>query len=487
MSTARLIRQWSLPFLLAIVALGAWQAAGQADFDPIETEPVAYDQSLTTPMLSGRRLPRTLRAPVSDDLISDDIDRIAAPLADQQACLAVRNDERELGTVVEPPGGLVPASNQKLITTWAALEILGPDFTFTTRVASPAPAADGTIDGDLYLIGDGDPFLYTDDWLTQYEATEGRHHTRFENLADAVAAAGVTAITGSVVGDETRYDDVRFVAAWDNRLVVQKQSGPLSALSVNEGFTDWPAEFVIAQLRSEALDPPVHAAAVFGQLLQERGITVGGAPAAGPAPPEAVEITSIRSPALSEVVTHINSYSSNIGAELLLKRIGLEARGEGSTEAGAAAVVDLLVERQLPLRDVVIQDGSGLAETNRLTCTLLTTLLAGQGPETAFGRSLAIAGVRGSLAERFIDSPAETLVLAKTGTLQGARSLAGYVLSAAPDTEPGRHVSFAQILNDDLVEPEAAQAVQDPLVLALVAYPGGPPIEELSPREPVPN
>jgi D-alanyl-D-alanine carboxypeptidase/D-alanyl-D-alanine-endopeptidase (penicillin-binding protein 4) len=486
-SFGRLLRRWALPVVLAVVALGAWQAANRADFDPVDPTEVVYDRTLATPMLSGRRLPRTLRAPVSDDLIADEIDRIAEPIADQQSCLAVRNAERELGTTVDPPGGVIPASNQKLITTWAALELLGPEFTFRTRVVSPSAAVDGVLDGDLYLVGDGDPFLYTDDWIVQYPDTRDRHHTRLENLADAVVDAGVTAVTGSVVGDETLYDDVRY-GPWDGRLIVQKQSGPLSALTVNEGFVDWPQEYRSALLRSETDAPPVHAASVFNQLLRERGVAVSGPPVAGAAPAGSLDITSIRSPTLADLATHVNSYSSNLGAELLLKRIGLEVGGVGSTEAGAAAVTELLTRDGLPMVDVAIRDGSGLAETNRLTCSLLVSLLAGEGPETPLGRSLAIGGTRGSLLERFVDSPADGLVLAKTGTLQGVRALSGYVLSDAPDTEPGRYVSFAQILNDDdIVEEETMLAVQEPLVNALVTYPTGPSIDELSPRAPTAN
>ena len=480
----RLLRRWSLPVLLGLIALGAWQAADRSDFDQVETAPVVYERTLGTPMLSGRRLPRTLRAPVSDDLISAEIDRIASTVDGQQACLAVHNGERVLGTPVEVSGGLIPASNQKLLTTWAALEILGPDFAFTTRLATAAPVSGGVIEGDLYLIGDGDPFLFTEDWLTQYEITTDRHHTRLEDLADALVATGITEITGSVVGDESLYDDVRY-GPWDNRLITQKQSGPLSALSVNEGFNDWPVPYRSTLLRRETDNPPVHAASVLTQLLREREVGVGAGPTAGPSPPEAVDVTSIRSPALTELATHINSYSSNMGAELLLKRIGLVVNDQGSIEAGVAAVTALLADRGLPLEDVLITDGSGLSETNRLTCGLLAELLASAGPETALGQSLAIGGVRGSLLQRFVDAPAEGLVQAKTGTLQGVRALAGYVRSATEYDDDGRYVSFAQILNDVVVEEEQMLAVQEPLVNALVTYPAGPSVAELSPREPI--
>jgi len=482
MSLGRELRRWALPVILAVVALVAWQAADRANFDPVDIAAEPYDRGLSTPMLSARRLPHTLRAPVSDELIGAGIDQVTEQLTGQQACVVVRNGDRFLGRIQDPETGLIPASNQKLLTTWAGLEILGPDFTFTTRVVAPGGVAAGVVEGDLYLVGSGDPFLVTEDWLTQYQDFDGRFHTRLEDLADEIVAAGVTSITGSVIGDESLFDDQRY-GPWDNRLIVQKQSGPLSALTVNEGFVDWPDVFQASfRPRSDTDDPPLHGASVFNQLLQERNITVGGAPGVGQAPAGATELAAVLSPPLSDVVTHINSFSSNIGAELLLKRIGVEVAGLGTTSAGAAVVTDLLAQHGVPMQGVLIFDGSGLSEDDRVTCGALAAVLAEAGPDTPLGRSLAIGGIRGSLDERFVDSPATGLVLAKTGSLRGVRALSGYVLSAAPSAE-GRYVTFAQILNDeDIVEDNTMFAVQEPLVEVLTGYPSGPSIEELSPR-----
>lgn len=486
MSVWRLVRRWSLPVVLGLVALASWQAAERADFDSVETEVIAYERSLSTPMLSGRRVPRTLRSPISDELISAEIDEITVGILGKSACVTVRSGDRILGEELDVPGGVIPASNQKLLTTWAALEVLGPDFRFTTRVVASTAPVDGVVDGDLIVIGGGDPFLVTENWLTQYEITDGRHHTRLEDLADLVVAAGITRVEGSIIGDESLLDQVR-VGPWDGRLIDQRQSGPLSALSVNEGFVDWPEEFLVSQLRQPTDDPPRHAVSVFAQLLQERGITIGGGTAGGVAPADAVEIVAVQSPPLTDLVAHINTYSSNLGAELVLKYLGLIREGEGSTEAGARVVATLLEEADLPMVDVTVVDGSGLGETNRLTCGLLAALLDRAGPDTVLGRSLAVGGRSGTLALRFVDAPAEGLVLAKTGTLRGVVSLSGYVLSSAPDGD-GRYLSFSQILNDDdVVDEELVVEVQEPLVNALVNYPSGPSIQRLSPLEPSPG
>lgn len=487
MRIGRLVRQWTLPVILAVVALASWQAANNADFDQATNVAEGHELSAETPLLSARRVPKTLRAPVSDARIADPINQTIANTTFPQMCISVRFGDRRLGNSQEYPGGLVPASNQKLLTTFAALGILGPDFTYTTRVTATAPIVGGIVQGDLYLIGDGDPFLYTDDWLTQYPDVDGRSSTRIEALADAVAATGLTQVTGTLFGDESLFDQER-AGPWDPRLIDQKQSGPLSALSLNEGFTQWPAEYPgTARVRSSATDPALNAASVFAQLLAERGVSVAGVPAVGVNRPGSVEVASVQSPPLSATATHINSYSSNIGAELLLKRLGFEQFGAGTTQAGTDAVTNFLTEAGVPLDNVQIFDGSGLAETNRLTCTAVTEILNLAGPATPFGQSLSVSGERGSLLTRFVDTAAEGNVLAKTGTLRNVRALSGYVQSSVA-TDPDTYVSFAYILNDDMViEGDVDVFLQTPLVTALTTYPSGPNVDVLSPLNPVPT
>ena len=484
MTLGRIFKHWLPPVLLAVIALAAWRAANRADFDEISGTPVDYELTLETPMLSARRAPLTLRAPISDEAIAPGIARIARQAPTEQSCLVVRNGDRILGEPKSVPGGLVPASNQKVLTTYAALGILGPDFTYNTRVVATAPIIDGVLTGDLYMIGDGDPFLITDGRLNQYEEIGGRSHTRLEELADQIAATGLTQVTGTLFGDESLYDDVRY-GEWDVRLIDQKQSGPLSALTVNEGFSDWPDDFRSSfRGRSETDNPPLNAVSVLNQLLQERGIAFGAAPAVGVAPAGVTDIASAPSPPLLDIVTHINSYSSNIGAELLLKRLGLAVQGVGSTAAGSQVVFDYLTEQGIPMTDVAIFDGSGLDEDNRLTCQAVAAILAGAGPDTPLGISLSIAGQRGSLATRFTDNPADGLVLAKTGTLRGVRALTGYVESAVP-TDAEAYVTFAFIVNDqNLLADADVLPLQDQLVAHLTSYPGGPSVAQLSPKPP---
>ncbi len=475
MDVATFVRQWLPPLVLAAVALGSWRAAERSDFEAVRIADEPYDLTLDTPAFSARRLPKTLQAPVSDEILAD---AIAEPLAGapEQTCLVVVSDDRPIDVTDRPDGALVPASNEKLLTTFAAIEILGTDFTYRTQVKALAGVEEGVLDGDLYLVGDGDPFLYTEDWLTQYEDGGERSHTSLEALADSVVAAGLTEITGTLIGDESLFDSERD-GPWADRLDLQ--IGPMSALSVNEGFVDWPAVYPgTPRTRSQTDNPPLHAVSVFGRLLQERGVTVA-ANGVGTTPDGARVVAEVVSPPLIDTVTHVNSYSSNLGAELLLKRLGLEFKGEGTTTAGTEAVLSVLSSVGIETESLMVADGSGLSEQNRLTCGAVASVLTTAGADSEFADSLAVSGERGTLSERFTGPTLAGIVRAKTGSLRGVSALSGFVDSVDGDVE----TTFAFIVNDsDLIADTRILPVHQTVLESLHRYPEGPTIEQLSPR-----
>ncbi len=483
---ARIARRWGVVALLGVVSLASWQAADRTDAADARTEPVVYTQQLTTPLLSARRVPRTLQAPVADAALEPSLTNAIAQ-SPPDTCLVVEAGNRILSPSAKPTEALTPASNQKLLTTFVALELLGSEFRFRTTVRADAAPVGGVVAGNLYVVGAGDPFLSTDGWWAQYDDPEGRFHTRLEDLADAVVAAGITQVTGNVVGDESLYDAERTVSGWANRLIASNQSGPLSALTVNEGFTDWPARTPESTGRVRSADPAADAATVLKDLLAARGVAVATGPAtAGVTPPAAIEVAGVESAPLADVVTHVNSFSSNIGAELLLKRLGLYGAGQGTTVAGAGVVQSQLAARGIPTQGLQIDDGSGLAESDRVTCETLAAVLTQAGPDSALASSLSIAGVRGSLAERFdADDAAYQLVYAKTGTLIDVLALSGFVQSSL---DPDEELTFAFVANGPQISNQpSARAVQDALVSALTGYPQAPSAEVLGPRAPTPS
>ncbi len=475
-AVSRLVRGWLPPLVLLLGCYGFWDASARANEDEGSTESIVYEAIPQTPVLSARRVPRTLAWPANrSDLQIYGGTAVEASPAD--TCVVYRVDGR---SVFDHNGDepLIPASNEKVVTTWAALRLLGPDTRFTTTVtAAVAPDAEGVIDGNLYLIGGGDPFLSTAAWRDQFSERSARYSTAIEDLAAAVAAAGVTEVTGDVVADESLFDSVR-TGPWADRLVEQRQSGPLSAVAVNEGFVSWPATFVAVGNRTPTDDPPTQSAQVFMTALAEAGVRVAGAATGGVQPENAVGVAMVQSPTVTEIATHVNSYSNNYGAEILLKHIGRVQAGAGTTQAGVAAVVDLLQAEDLWTDVLSIHDGSGLSERNRITCDLMADILE-IGAAEGFAETLAIGAERGSLVSRYTDSIAAGHVQAKTGTLRDVTALSGYAESVV---EIDTAVVFSYIANEAF-EGLSGPNVQDEMVTGLVTYPAAVDREELAPLD----
>jgi D-alanyl-D-alanine carboxypeptidase/D-alanyl-D-alanine-endopeptidase (penicillin-binding protein 4) len=253
-------------------------------------------------------------------------------------------------------------------------------------------------------------------------------------LADAIAAAGITRIQGSVIGDETRYDTERFHPAWPDRFRGQNQIGPVSALNVNDGFAEYPAEWGGLQSKVQATDPAANAARVITDLLAERGVTVDGAPQSGIAPDDVTQVASVESSPLSDITTQALMDSDNDTAEMLFKELGLDEQGSGTWDTGVTAATEILTEAGVSLDGLEIVDGSGLSEQDRLSCNLLVDLLTrpDTGPTVVDG--LAVAGESGTLEDRWNGTEVEGRLRGKTGTLRNVSALAGQVTSGDAGT-----------------------------------------------------
>ena len=219
----------ALAAAVAVVALGASVPAGAQE----DEAPPAPTPRLATPILSARRVPDLLVSQVAAEKVAVAADEVM-DLAPATSCLVVHDG----GQPVYARNGdtpLAPASNQKLLTSAALLAELGPDHVSTTSARAAAGPTDGVIDGDLYVVGGGDPLLLTDGYRPTQTNADERVTTDYGELADALVAAGVEEVRGDVVGDDGRYDDQRYVPSWPDRYQRQDTVGPLSALSVNDG------------------------------------------------------------------------------------------------------------------------------------------------------------------------------------------------------------------------------------------------------------
>jgi serine-type D-Ala-D-Ala carboxypeptidase/endopeptidase (penicillin-binding protein 4) len=304
-----------------------------------------------------------------------------------------------------PTLSLVPASNAKLAVAYASLHVLGPDFRIDTMVFGEGQLADSTWNGDLVLKGFGDPTLTRGD---------------LRALARQIRAYGIRQVTGGIEADESYFDSRRVGPAWRSYYYIN-ESPPLSALTVDR-----------ARFRGYVTSSPAIAAATqFRLALRTAGVGVRGRVVMGAADPVAMQLASTESAPLSRIVTFMNRESDNFTAELLLKQLGAVDGGGGTSAAGAESVRRSLTEAAVPLAGVRIVDGSGLSPRNRLTAAAVIGILvvAWNDPilRTHFIRSLAVAGVNGTLEDRLERPPARGAVLAKTGTLRESSALSGYV------------------------------------------------------------
>jgi D-alanyl-D-alanine carboxypeptidase/D-alanyl-D-alanine-endopeptidase (penicillin-binding protein 4) len=425
----------------------------------------------SVPLLSLRRDLDPLADQAAEQRLVQALDELLASQP-PDTCLSVVADDVRYDHRIDDPQ--VPASTQKVLTGVAALIALGPEFRHATRVTASVPPAAGVVAGDLHLVGGGDPLLAIGEYAARYRRPQPFSDLRA--LADAVAATGITRIDGAVVGDDTRYDAVRYHPAWPARFVTQDQTGPLSALSVNDGFVTWPPQG--DQPVEPAPDPAALGAEVLRVLLEQRGVMVAGGSRSGPSPADALVVAEHESPPLPAVVGQMLRESDNATAELLLKEVGLQVEGSGTFEGGARAVARVLTEAGFDLTGAAVVDGSGLAGANALDCGLLVELLDHEPTRDALFAGMPVAGETGTLAERFLGSSAAGRLRAKTGTLNQVTGLAGYVEGAG-----GAEHTFAIIAN--VAEPSRVGleviGAQQRLGEILAAHPDRPDVSALQP------
>lgn len=425
---------------------------------------------LSTPIASARRVPEFVVKPVA----SRNLQAALEPALDGSpagTCVEYRDSGSGVATH-NPASPLVPASNMKVLTTTVALDLLGEKTRLKTTISTDGDPTDGsTVKGNLYMIGGGDPLLTTDAYLARMP-NGAQPQTDLDSVADKIVDSGIRRITGSVVGDGSRYDTVRGADTWPERYFGQGQVGRLGALMVDDAWTIGVGP---------ASDPALHAATVMEDLLKARGVTVDGEPKSGTAPSSATTLVEIPSLTIGELVDEALTFSDNTTTELFVKELGL-AKGEGgSTAAGLNVMRDWIKASGLPAEGVEFNDGSGLSDSDRLTCQFLSALLSKSGPTGVIADGLAAPGQPGTLRTRFLAEPLRSRIRAKTGSLRGVTSLSGWL-----KTDAGRDLAFAIIINTpDRATSSSELELQNRVLSAALSYPQAPSIDSLSPTPPV--
>lgn len=408
---------------------------------------------------------------------------------------------------------LLPASSQKLFTAAAALDALGPDWRYVTRVLRAGTVdPDGTLQGDLYLQGSGDPLLETAD---------------LDALAQAVKRAGIRRVRGWVFGDGGRFDRQRYGAGWEWDDMPFYYAAPVSGLNINKNLVRVevkpgmrvgdPVQVVVEPETMRVLvsvrartgergtsstlaigretgrsvitvegtlaidsqpgaqtsqavtveEPALYAADLFLRRLAVAGVVVEGLSGEGETPIGGAEIARHESHPLSVLLARLNKPSDNLVAECLLKSLAAERIGQGSWSVGRRLVTEWLIGIGLPSYGFRIADGSGLSRHNYLSArsmTRLLTVMSRHPHGRAFTDSLPIAGVDGTLRNRMKETPAVGNCRAKTGTMSSVSSLCGYVV-----TKQGETLAFAILMNNHPSN-EQARIVQDRIVALLAGW-----------------
>jgi len=365
---------------------------------------------------------------------------------------------------------LVPGSTVKLITAAAAFAALGPQYRFTTEMVSDGPIEGTTLDGKLWLIGGGDPELTSDD------LRRGIHELQL---------AGIGQIAGDVEVDGSRYGADVVSPSWQRDDLQYGWAAPASALSLDGGsvqFTimprpgtqadvaiDPPGERVIASVDTAASDaantltieaaPDGSAYLVRGQIpygapqkywravahptkstatslaamLRLAGIGVSGSAGTDPAPARRAVLWQHRSRPLDQIVKHMFALSDNHYAEQLLREVGWQASGLGTLDNSLQAEQGFLRGEGISRDEALLADGSGLSAQNKVSAralgAMLRFLLMQPMPEPPF-TLLPRAGIEGTVAVRELAPSALGRVFAKDGYIEGASSIAGYVVTA---------------------------------------------------------
>lgn len=351
--------------------------------------------------------------------------------------------------------GRIPASVEKLYTTSTALLRLGRSAVFTTSVLGTGRLTrSGTWRGSLYLRGGGDP---TFGGVNFDKAAYGTGAT-VRTLARGLYMAGVRRVSGRIVGDESRFDSLRGTPATGYKRSFYVE-GQLSALAYDRGFSNhsWSAF---------QRNPPLYAARKFAAALRANGVGVptNTPTAIGDTPKGAHLLAAVNSPHLGKLIQLTNTPSDNFFAEMLLKNLGAELAGAGTTAAGTR-VVHREVRTVFGINPR-FDDGSGLSRHDSTSPRQVVTLLRDLAGNATFVHSLAIAGKTGTLIDEMRRTRAQGNCRGKTGTLYDVASLVGYCTA-----RDGHRLAFAFLMNR-LSNPNTGHAIEAKMAVALANYEG---------------
>ncbi len=389
---------------------------------------------------------------------------------------------------------LVPASTTKLLTTETAMSLLGEKFRWNTQLEHSGNIdADGVLQGNLYIVGSGDPSLGTN------KAGASSYSSIIADFIGAISQKGIKKVNGDIIIQTAvfKMNKMQSLPAnivWlengsyylpvgstyeispQNEKLIAKQANPFAENKNFYYISPYIKQMVYADkfngsgLTTKLPDAPSYLANNLRTTMIKRGLMVTGNVVSRTIDlnPEKREIiTNYQSPTLSEIVYYTNQHSDNALAEATLRMVGFQKNGDQTLESGRKVVVDHLKEISFDTNGLNYMDGSGLSRSNLVTpisqVKFLTNLMNEKYYKTYFD-SLPIGGQTGTLKRMFLGN-GNGQIFAKTGTLNKVKTLAGYL-----KTNSGKTLVFSLLINNyagsvDQVKSRMEQLLQPALNL----------------------
>ena len=366
---------------------------------------------------------------------------------------------------------LVPASTTKLLTTETAMNLLGENFKWVTQLEYSGTIEDGILNGNLYIVGSGDPSLGTN--------KAGAYSYR-QIITDFIAATkdkGITKVNGDIIiqtgvfklnksqllpqnivwlehGNYYLPVGTTYEICPQNEKLIAKKANPFSEnknyyyISPYIGQMVYADQFDGGYLTTKLPDAPAYLANNLRATMLKSSLPVTGkviTKTTDPNPEKREVITTYQSPTLAEIILYTNQHSDNALAEATLRMVGFQKLGDQTLEAGRAVVTDHLKSVGFETEGLNYYDGSGLSRTNVVTPISQVKFLANLMNEKyykSFYESLPIGGQTGTL-KRMFNNTGNGQVFAKTGTLNKVKTLAGYM-----KTNSGKTLVFSLLINN---------------------------------------
>lgn len=348
---------------------------------------------------------------------------------------------------------LVPASIMKSVTTAALLRTTGPDYRYKTTVYTDGPLDMGILRGNLIIEGACDPSLNS--------TVEPYGTDILQEITETLKNMGINKIEGMIIVDEEQFAGSPRPASWQAADFSQSYGTGSHAFNFENNASgrrsiENPKGIFLTRLKNN---------------LTKSGISVDGKDL-GEGERKAVFVHM--SPTIDEIMRSCMMRSDNLFAESMLRTYGKLNLGDGSTEDAASKEYAMWKKRQMPLDGVTIIDGSGLSRSNKVTADFMTAVLSSMADNEVYASFFPLAGQDGTLKKFLAETPLDSYIAMKTGSMKGIQCYAGYLLD---DNYAPTH-TVVIIMNDITGSRDRAKKAAQKMLLDIFTEPMPAGVEE---------